>query len=261
MAFGRPFLRHSNRPAINIPARKHPRLSYRLADDDSPDAGYSSQLMLQDSAKNSESEEGSDEEYNGFEESDMENELQDLTTELEVNGETIKNPESTRYALRANPLSPDLQRLHKRKRGGGLGIGGISACLDQDVGHVSSHDDVPQEQNDPDQPKQYSRPTKRRSKSGKVTTAISNIENKNIEHPSISRRSSRSSTKSVHFEGNELETPATIREVEEFDESHDEDSRDEDFIADTKYITDSPGSNKENIEPDTEGSSKVSAIQ
>ena len=242
VAFGQPFLRHSNRPKINIPSLKRPSLSQDLSYNIGDDAIQPSQLLLQNGANN-ESDDGSDEEYNGFEESDLEKEVQDLATELDRKGKSFKDAGSTRYALRANPVSPDRQGLRKRKRGGGLGIAGVSAFIDEEYEHSESRGrNYSSEQYGEEQSNNYLRPTKRRSRSSKQATK---------KFPT-SRQSSRSSTKSVHFEGNELETPATLRAVEDSDEPDNGN-----FVPGTNTHSHFPESDKENIEPHLKDSLKV----
>ena len=74
---------------------------------------------------------------------------------------------------------------------------------------------------------------------------------KHRESTSPSKRSSRSSTKSVRFEGNTLETPATVLAEEESDEE------DTDFDPEAADSEESE-SNKENVDPASEDSQEVS---
>ena len=66
-----------------------------------------------------------------------------------------------------------------------------------------------------------------------------------------SRRSSRSSTKSVRFDGDNLETPATVLAI------HESDSNDDEFDP-AAEVDSSDSSDKENLEPQVNGIDEVS---
>ena len=205
--------------------------------------------MLRDNTDD-ESEDGSDEEYNGFEDSDVEDEVRDLTTELAMKGELIKDSNRTRYTFRANTSNNNSRKPQKRKRGGGLGIGGLSSFPDDDE-QLVGQDSILVDKYDQEQSKRRPRSMKQRIKPSK-RSRTSTENNQIAKHTSSSRQSSRSSTKSVRSEGDELETPATIRAVEDED-----DSEDDNVFQDAKTNSTSPESNKENIEPHLKGTSKV----
>ena len=192
VAFGRPFLRRSNRPAIRIPSLKRPRLEYRYEDDDDDEIPEPNQLMLRDSAQD---DVDNEEEYNGIEDVDIGGQL---------NG-SMGDGQGRRRSSRK-----------RRRTGLGIDDASLSALFEGEApltnGYV--HED------------------------GTATRANGLRD---------SRRSSRSSTKSVRFDGHDVETPATILAVEDSSDSEDDDF---DPAGD---VDSSNSSDKENMEPQVNG--------
>ena len=90
------------------------------------------------------------------------------------------------------------------------------------------------------------------SETGDLIAKHSDHRQNSLVYGSRSRRSSRSSTKSVRFEGEELETPATVLAPANSEEEDDDD----DFDPESTESDTSEG-NKENIEPAFEGADEV----
>ena len=183
VAFGRPFLKRTDRPPIRIPSLKRPRLVHEDTADIESDVNGSTQLVLR--------ENGGDELEDG------------------VDGEHGYLP-STEGPLLLENGSRHSQRLtnSRKRRRTGLGIG-VEAP--QAVHTALS-------------------PSARRRNASVYRS----------ESPG--RRSSRSSTKSVRFDGHDIETPATVLAPE------DSEDEDEDFDPDD-MDSESSASNKENVEP------------
>ena len=219
--FGRPFLRRTERPAIRFPLAKRIRVGQGEGEDE--DAGTQpNQLVLRDPSIESDSQDEDEEEYNGFDDSDMGVELKALREDSEED------------ALAKLP------KTRKRKRGG-LGIegGGVSVhSQDEDSGleHRDAERTLDRYTN-----QTYRRPFNSEKRRGKIASEAINARANGGRN---SRRSSRSSTKSVRFEKDELETPATIRAADDS-----EDSEDIDFDPAVETQSDSTESNKENIKP------------
>lgn len=228
MSFGRPLLRRPERPAIRIPPLKRARLIQD--DNNNSNLPVPNQLFL---TENTNIGEDDDDEYSGPEENEMENELQDLASESA----------SVEYSS-GNATQLSFSKSRKRSRSGlEINEGGTSTLLSDDGLHLVGEYNNPllddYYQDEPQHKTSASRPSR---KSTYLTR--SNIKSRHAKPQLNSRRSSKSSTKSVRFEGDLLETPATIRlSIESSD------SEDQDFQPAESAASDTSNSDKENIEP------------
>ena len=231
MAFGRPFLRRADRPAIRIPPRKRRRIIYDEEDDlniEEPD--YDRQVVIRagfddtdEAVAGDESHDDDDFAPDNEEEEDLGSELQELQNDLSFQagvGEDVSQDD----------VQPGLGLLQLLDDDGQPFTGQYSNPLLDLYGQ----DEPPHDQ-----------PEKRVRKRGTAALAHSSSENiRSILRDSsaspqrVGRRDSAGSNRSVRFENAERATPATIRE------SEDSDADDGDF---------EPGevdeSDKENAEP------------
>ena len=205
VAFGRPFLRRSDRPSIRIPSIKRARLVYDDIDDLEPQANGTTQLVLREDGEDELESLFGPEEYGAIDDVNGDG--------LDVYDEDTANAQGSLLLKNGRRRSQRLTNTRKRRRAG-LGIG-LEDSLPEGMTNESTR---------------QRRRIVRASGPG-----------------SPSRRSSRSSTKSVRFGGNELETPATILAPQESD-----DDDDEEFNPNAED-SDVPESNKENVEPALEG--------
>jgi len=273
VAFGRPFLRRTDRPPVKISSRKRIRLTYddkedpdialsvlntdqtlvrsvlNDADDEDSDDGGSYELNGI-SNKGSDNVEGDEEDY-GFNEDleeDLAEELHDITQDMEGTGKNLQNIERFASYDEAGETAGILTRSRKRRKRNGLGLQGegvlklLEAGDDQLTGayHNPLLDRYYQDEPTQSKPK----PLKKR-RTQNIHLGTSSFKVRQSGTPGgRSRQSSSASTKSVRFEGDEIETPATIREVQD-SESED----DEDFEPDAGLVSGSVESNKENVQP------------
>ena len=253
VAFGRPFLRRADRPAIKIPSRK--RLRSTNDDDDEKDSGqvtFYNQHELAVAEYNEEDEvarDGGDEEDYELVDGDTEiltEELRDLDHDLHENERSTD--------LDGAYKSPGRRtRSQKRRRIQGLGLHGEGIFEDgNQAGNQDGNGQLSLKgyhnplldqyyQDDPDVPP--SKRAKHPNSNPDLPSALNTLREKSSTGKHDSRRSSSASTRSVHFVGDVLETPATIRETDGSD-----DSDDEDFQPD-EDVSEQVESNKENVEP------------
>lgn len=245
MAFGRPFLRRADRPAIRIPPRKRRRFTYNEADDfelEEPD--NERQVILRAGSENADGSTGGDEgdDDEDFapddEEDDLGAELGDLQNDLYG---TVDTDDGT--------IQDDmqLQRITRSRRSPkGLGL---LELLDEN-GHP-----FPGQYNNPlldlygqDEPPKSQSDIRLRKRGIPDLTLNSSEKIRSIlRGPSASpqcviRRDSAGSNRSVRFETAEPATPATVRESE-----YSEDADDADF-----ELREVDESDKENAEPQNE---------
>lgn len=245
MAFGRPFLRRADRPAIRIPPRKRRRITYNEADDfelEEPD--NERQVILRAGSENADGSTGGDEgdDDEDFapddEEDDLGAELGDLQNDLYGTVDTDDG---------ASQDDMQLQRITRSRRSPkGLGL---LELLDE------NGRPFPGQYNNPlldlygqDEPPNSQSNIRLRKRGIPDLTLNSSEKIRSIlRGPSASpqcliRRDSAGSNRSVRFENAEPATPATVRESE-----YSEDADDADF-----ELREVDESDKENAEPQNE---------
>ena len=249
VAFGRPFLRRADRPAIRLPPRK--RLRFTIDDEDEKDLGQITiynQRELAVAEYNNEDElarDGGDEE--DYEVVDKDTEM--LTEELKDLEHDLHETERSLDMDGAYKSPGRITRSHKRRRVQGLGLHGEGIFEDgngdgnEEPSLKGYHNPLLDQyyQDDPVIPP--SERTKRPYANQDLPSALSTLRGKSTTGKQDSRRSSSVSTRSVHFVGDVLETPITIREMDDSDESDDEDFRPDEEMSEQVE------SDKENVEP------------
>lgn len=245
MAFGRPFLRRADRPAIRIPPRKRRRITYDGEDDlDIEDPNEERQVMVRADFGNADNftmgdESDGDEDFApDDEEDDLLNELGDLQDDL--NGGVDTNDGITRDYMQSRRIT------RSRRSPKGLGL---LELVDDDgrpfpgpynnpLLDLYGEDEAPTDQ-----------PEIRARKRGSTDLTQNSPENiRSILRGSstspqyVSRRDSAGSTRSVRFENAEPATPATVREWEDSDDADDGDFE----------LGEVDESDKENAEPQDE---------
>ena len=236
--FGRPFLRIANRPPIHIPPRKRARLTYEQEGEDgsNDEVVISNQLVLHCSEDAEDTDESSEDgEYEGLDD-ELENELQYLVEDMEP-------------AVEQQDAEPRITRSRKRRRGQGLGIegSGMSTILSNDDSYFTNSQQVSFTQEAHINVPGLLCPAPAGGQRLKSRKEALHSQAPGRKRKVISRGSSRSSNKSVHFDGPELETPATIRMDRASQDS--EDSGDENFKPASDLGSDNSEANKENVEP------------
>ena len=278
VAFGRPFLRRSDRPPIRIPSRKRIRLTFedeagsnglatstiygapsRHADtqaleEQSNDSANDENFEVSDQSSNSDDDEDleiCEEENNLIEE--LQEELQDLTQnlqevqDLQALQNNLDRLERTVYLDGVEEPSKERQS-RKRKRGSGLGLSGsgILKLLESGEGHFAGAYNNPLlDQYYHDEPVKSSNGIMKQQRTRKLPSVNTTRKIRKPVNPEVrSRRSSSASLKSVRFEKRDIETPATIRDIAD-SESED----DVDYDPGKGPSSRSTESNKENVQP------------
>lgn len=276
VAFGRPFLRRGDRPAIRIPPRKRRRITYGDNDEDGSEEEEGEEDEDEDYAFNDFTDSHqlvvqarSNDAVNIFDEhdteddgdnSDSEDVVDDLNAELEeLRNETrnhaghdiLASAESTERTLDPNGTlenSPKITRSRSRR---GLGLEGpaMIELLDENGRPYPGEYNNPlldfygadESQHYPDETTAKPRGERaihRRRKSCLASKATA----ASSEH--VSRRSSSASVKGVRFDETDIMTPATILGVEDTDRSDDENFRPTDDAVLAQHDSD-----KENSQP------------
>ena len=250
VAFGRPFLRRGDRPAIRIPSQK--RLRFTSNDEDENDLG---QITLHNQSELAVAENNDEDELarDGGDEEDYEvvdKHTDTLTEELKDLVHDLHETERSTDLDGAYKSPGRRTRSQKRRRIEGLGLQGEGIFEDSNGdgdGQPSLrgyHNPLLDQyyQDDPLLP-----PRKRtkhlNANPDLPSSALSTPRGKSVTVKPHSRRSSSASTRSVHFMGDVLETPATIREIDDSDESDDEDFKPDEELSEQVE------SDKENVEP------------
>ncbi|MCJ1246952.1 hypothetical protein MMC30_004163 [Trapelia coarctata] len=274
VAFGRPFLRRTDRPPVKIPSRKRIRLTY----DDEEDQDIASSILNTDQtlvrtilndADSEDSEDGghggsyglngiSDEESNNVDNDEYDigediqeiltKEIQDITQDTQGTtrgSESIRKIDSYDGTGEASGI---LTRSRKRMKRNGLGLqgGGVLRLLEADDDRFAGEYHNPLlDQYYQDESTKTGHKTSKKGRIQKVRLGTSNFKVRQLDTPGgRSRQSSSASMKSVRFEGDDVETPATIREVQGSDSEDNED-----FEPDAGLVSGSVESNKENVQP------------
>ena len=268
VAFGRPFLRHGDRPPIRIPPRKRIRLTNDDEEEDQEvrsaqitDGNHDIALRagFRDGSDERLSNSDDDEDYtlDDEEEVNLEAELRDIANEaqgfeeeveigiLEDVGE-IPTIDSTVAELRNATRSRRRQQQHQ---GLGLQGEGILALVEENnrqypTENINPFPEVNRQEHHP-------KSTKKKARHSRIHKPRLNSVQRSAQSCTdlerLTRRSSSASVKNVRFQDNELKTPATVLETDGTEESDDED-----FDPDKLDENSSSESNKENIEPDIE---------
>ena len=262
VAFGRPYLRRVDRPAVRIPPRKRRRIAYDVDDDNedvSTDEGVHDRQMVLRAGFNDADElilaDESDDEQDFLPDDeareDLEAELKDLQDESQAGAGEDGRPPAKSGAQK--PITRSMRRSQRSPQGLGLlelldengqpFVGEYSnPLLDQysQAEYSARHQPLEMTKR---HPLKYTQGADRSSKHGVQDSSVS---------PEIpSRRGSSGSSKNVHLEDAGPATPVTIRQ------SQSSDADDDDY---------DPGevdeSDKENAEPRTEevNSSEVRVI-
>ena len=242
MAFGRPFLRRADRPAIRIPPRKRRRITYDEEDDIEHEGSSNDRQVILRAGFENAHDAAADENSDDDEDFTLDDKAEDLGAELGDLHDDISSAADADDDINQDYAQP--QRITRSRRSPkGLGL---LQLLDDDGRPF---------------PGQYSNPLldlygQDEASSGQSeirlrkrgTTDLTQTSSKNIKGilrdssvspQRVSRRDSAGSNKSVRFENAESETPATIRESEDS-----EDADDGDF-----ELGEADESDKENAEP------------
>ena len=246
MAFGRPFLRRADRPAIRIPPRKRRRITYDEEEDfDTEEPNNNRQVTIRvgfddadDATAGDESDDEEDFAPDDEEEDGLGAELEDLQNDLGGGADAAEG-------VSQDDVQPQ-RRVGSRRRIKGLGL--LKLLDDNGQPFAGQYTNPLLDLYGQDEP-QSSQPELRVRKRGNADSTKSVSENiRSILRDSsaspqrVSRRDSAGSNRSVRFEDAEPATPATIRESEDS-----EDADDGDFEL---GVVDE--SDKENAEPQAE---------
>ena len=245
MAFGRPFLRRADRPAIRIPPRKRRRITYDGEDDlDIEEPNEERQVMVRADFDNADDITMGDE-SDGDEDFAPDDEEDDLFTELGDLQNDLNGAVDTIDGISQDYVQP--QRITRsRKSPKGLGL----LELVDDNGRpfpgpynnplldLYGQDETPTDQSEIGARKRGSTDLTQHSSEN-----IRSILRSSSTSPQyVSRRESAGSTRSVRFENAEPATPATVRESEVSDDADDGDFE----------LGEVDESDKENAEPQDE---------
>ena len=239
MAFGRPFIRRADRPAIRIPPRKRRRVTYdEEADFDTKEPNSERQVVVRagfDDVNDVTAGEVSDDEEDFSPDDDEE----DLGAELEDLQDDLDDAVDADESIDQDDVQP--QRITRSRRSPkGLGL----LQLLDDNGRP-----FPGQYNNPlldFYGQDESQPESRFRKRGTADLTQNSTENiRSILRDSstspqrVTTRDLAGSNRSVRFENDEVATPATIRELEDS----------EDLIDGDFEVSDVDESDKENAAP------------
>lgn len=265
VAFGRPFPRRIDRPAIAIPPRKRRRMTYNQQDDDDIDelsderqAVVAPGFYNEDDASADDNDENSDDDYlaDDHQQSELAAELQDIhkdRREMAVR-DGSKSLDATNGAQDSDSAETSSQRVTRSQRlRGGLGLQGpaLLELLDENGRPYPSAYNNPLldffSQENPSRAQESSR-RKRRKTNGLIDTNDIGAVKSGTSSEALAtrdRRESSASIKNVRFQENTLETPPTT--ILNPDDS--EDTDDEDFEPPPDMDNEMNESDKENAEP------------
>ncbi|KAL8725507.1 MAG: hypothetical protein Q9181_006391, partial [Wetmoreana brouardii] len=263
VAFGRPFIRRAERPAIRIPPRKRRRLVYDEEDDDD---SFEAQRQVvvhngfdDEEGSTANSDYNEDEAITAEDEADLAAELggirNDQDAAIEDNGQAYPTDGSS------PPISAaTLGSVKKRRprRVCGLGLRASSLLVDENgVPYPEKYNNPLLDMFEDDEPVQEAPHISRTKNEAAATSSkyhphrCSNIVDET--HGNDATKGSRSKTKIVRFEEAKFATPATIH-LEESD-----DSDDDDFEPFDDAMGELDESDKENATPGSRISSDKSA--
>ena len=249
VAFGRPYLKRLSRPSVDVQPNKRVKRTHDGEDEDGElESGLpsSSQELVLQSLPLDEGDEGftsdssdEDDEFRPFEDEDVAKELQLLAEEQNWGEASTDGQTNHADTLQQHRSHGSLSYSKPRRQTYGLGIGAGSTPGSQHESRVTRNR---KNRTISEGDRRSVHRGRKGIREGARTLSAQHRSNLSEDD---SRRSSRSSTKSVRFEQHEFETPATLREPELEDAS--DSSDDEDFVPENASI--STESNKENITP------------
>ncbi|KAL8789456.1 MAG: hypothetical protein Q9195_006822 [Heterodermia aff. obscurata] len=262
VAFGRPFPRRIDRPAVEIPPRKRSRAIYEAQDDDEVDelsddhhAVVPAGFYDGDSASAEDNDEEADDDYvaNDEQELDLAAELRDIRRDMLAEPET-NSSDAPRITHDLDQPTENSRRVTRSQRPNeGLGLQGpaVLELVDENGRPYPGAYDNPLldffSQEEPLRVKEGSR-RKRRKTNGLVEThqgASNSSDTLSGAFAPRTRRESSASVKNVRFQDSPLVTPPTTI----LDPDDSEDSEDEDFEPPVDIHDDMDESDKENAEP------------
>ena len=239
MAFGRPFLRRADRPAIRIPPRKRRRITFDEVDDfDTEEPNNERQVVVGAGFENVDEvtagEESDDEEdfAPDDDEEDLGAELEDLQDELD---DVVDADDS----IDQDNVQP--QRI-TRSRGSPKGLGLLKLLDENGIPFPGLYNNpllnlYDQDESQPE-PRLRNRGTTGLTQNS--TDSIRSILRDSSTSPQrVTRRDLAGSNRSVRFDNEEVATPATIRELEDL----------EDWAVDEIEVGNVDESDKENAAP------------
>ena len=267
VAFGRSFLKRTDRPPVIIPPRKRRRITY---DEDSTEifdehannqqvAVHTALANLNDVSVIEDSD--VDEDYSPDEEEigDLSVELKDLRNDGFNNTEEDQVvAESTEVSLNQVGAVASPRRSTRSRKAGGLGLGGegMLKLVDENGRPYPGEYDNPLLDLylygvDETQTRLQSRPDMHKAKPGKPkrTSGLrpkfeTTTKEVNMAPELVDRGISNPGWKGVRFQDAHLETPATVRDLQDSDQSGYEDFQPSSDMTPSQY-----GSDKENSEP------------
>ena len=243
MAFGRPFLRRADRPAIRIPPRKRRRITYDEEQDlDTKEPNNNRQIIIRagfddadDTTAGNESDDEEDFAPNDEDEDDLGAELEDLQNDFDCGADADEGvsqddvqPRRTTRSRRSPKGLGLLQLLDEHGRP-------FAGQYNNPLLDLYGQDEAPSSQPEIS--------VRKRGNAHLTQGSSENIRgilrDSSTSPQRVSRRDSAGSNRSVRFEDAERATPATIRESEDS-----EDADDGDF-----ELGEVDESDKENAEP------------
>lgn len=242
IAFGRPYLRRADRPAIRIPPRKRRRITYDEEGEDSSEEVNDRQIVLRaglDGADEAVAGDESDgeEDYvpDDDEDDDVSAELEDLREDLH-DGAT--DDDGVTFGMKGGKL-PSITTRKSRRSPRGLGL--LQLLDEKGRPYAGRYSNPLLDQYDNEEP--ILEITKRgtaRLAQGARRSARNGVLDSSASPEHVGRRSSTGSNKSVRFEDDDLATPATVQDSR--------DSEEDDDLEPGEVN----GSDKENTEPQME---------
>ena len=221
MAFGRPFLRRTARPAIQIPSRKRQRIAYEKIEDDGSAGQVDDRQMVIRAGIRDPDELSSEDDDDDFEPGDEEG----LGGELEALRADSEKRETVHDVVEARSNARTRTRSHKSPQGLGL-----LALHDKDCQIISDAYSNPLlDEYSQDPPLHLASALKvpnrdqRRGHQYSMRGTANKLQDSSKTPEPVGRRDSNSSNKSVRFEDQEDATPATVRVSEETDGEDDGD--------------------------------------
>ncbi|MDI1490141.1 MAG: hypothetical protein OHK93_001341 [Ramalina farinacea] len=247
VAFGRPFLRKASRPAVRIPPRKRPRITYDEDNDDEiEDARSGREVVVRADFENADGtgssqgeEEDEDDDFEPEDEDALTDELRDLEEDQFRSDDASQAAAGTGRSSRRHALRP----RHPQ----GLGL---LEYFDKDgEALLSPYENPLLDKHYDDDPQQSRLPPKERKRRQPPGDQFpkpdmkGNLRDSSTSPEPAERRSSAGSNKSVRFKDTQEDTPVTILASESSDSDSD-DEDDDDFQPDGSLTSD-----KENEPP------------
>ena len=247
VAFGRPFLRKASRPAVRIPPRKRPRITYDEDNDDGfEDARSGREVVVRADFENADGtgssqgeEEDEDDDFEPEDEDALTDELRDLEEDQFRSDDASQAAAGTDRSSRRRALTPGQPQ--------GLGL---LEYFDKDGEALQGPYENPLlDKHYDDDPQQSLLPPKGRKRRQPPGDQFSepgmkgNLRDSSTSPEPAERRSSAGSNKSVRFKVTQEDTPVTIL-ASDSPESDSDDEDDGDFKPDGSLTSD-----KENEAP------------